>query len=169
MKHRYLVLLLIVSILLLSLSSCGGKKRSDSNQQKEVKKVVKDKIDLTTQQGYEKVIKSLGITIFENSELKELKKSDFYGNEVIIYTIPVGEGTPFANNKVAEDSLKLFYKAELETKLIPNGWKKSVGGDENRMMFIKTGGKVKMFTVSIFPTMAELDSAKKTYLFNYND
>ncbi|MBN2789226.1 MAG: hypothetical protein JXR69_03475 [Candidatus Delongbacteria bacterium] len=169
MKFRRIVLVLTISLLSFTLFNCGSKKEASSEQTLETKKVVKDEIDLKTQEGYEKVITSLGITIFENSELKELKKSDFYGNEVIEYTIPVGEGTPFADHKAAEDSLKSFYKAELEAKLIPDGWNKSIGGDENRMMFIKTGGKVKMFTVSIFPSMAENDSTKKTYLFNYSD
>ncbi|MCK4980426.1 MAG: hypothetical protein KAS62_08520, partial [Candidatus Delongbacteria bacterium] len=127
------------------------------------------KIDLNTQEGYEKVIKDLGITIFDGAIFGEVRKSDFYGNNIIEYSLPVGEGLPFANAKQAEDSLISFYKGQLKATLIPNGWMVSRGGDDNRMMYIKTGKKVKMFTVSIFTTFNNNINEPKKFLFNYSE
>ena len=117
----------------------------------------------------EKVIKDLGITIFDGAIFGEVRKSDFYGNNIIEYSLPVGEGLPFANAKQAEDSLISFYKGQLKATLIPNGWMVSRGGDDNRMMYIKTGKKVKMFTVSIFTTFNNNINEPKKFLFNYSE
>ena len=164
--------LLSSSVIILSIAlllSCGENKEIKNDPTKEIKKETVAKIDLNTQEGYENVIKGLGITIFDGAVFKEVKKSDFYGNNIIEYSLPVGEGSLFKNAKQAEDSLLSFYKGQLEAVLIPNGWMVSRGGDQNRMMYIKTGKRVKMFTVSIFPTFkSDMDQPKK-FLFNYSD
>ena len=169
MKSVKLLSLIIVMFSIVLLVSCGENKEIKSDQTKEVKKDTVVKIDLNTQEGYEKVIKDLGITIFDGAVFKEVKKSNFYDGNIIEYSLPVGDSLLFTNAKLAEDSLISFYKAQFETILIPNGWMKSQGGDRNRMMYIKTGKKVKMFTVSIFPTFkSDMDQPKK-FLFNYSE
>ena len=162
------VLAVMISISLLM--SCG-EKETKIDKPNDVKKETAAKIDLNTQEGYEAIIKDIGITIFDGAVYNEVRNSDFYGNNIIEYSLPVGvgEGFLFANAKQAEDSLLSFYNSQLETILIPKGWMVSRGSNKNRMMYIKTGKKVKMFTVSIFTTFkADIDKPKK-FLFNYSE
>ena len=169
MKSAKLLSLIIVMFSITLLVSCGENKEIKNDQTKEVKKDTVAKIDLNTQEGYEKVIKDLGITIFDGAVFGEVKKSNFYDGNIIEYSLPVGEGMLFANAKQAEDSLISFYNKAFETILIPNGWKKSMGADDSRIMYVKTGKKIKMFTVSVFTTFNDdLDKPKK-FLFNYSE
>ena len=167
MKFNKLLSTLLVAVLLISLISCGGKETKNESS-KEVKKETVKKVDLNTQKGYEKVIKDLEISIFDGAVFGEVRKSDFYGNNIIEYSLPIGDGFLFPNAKLAEDSLITFYKTQLDKILIPKGWMESQGGDKNRMMYIKPGKKVKMFSVSIFSTFKNDFRKPKKFLFNYS-
>ncbi|MDA3885043.1 MAG: hypothetical protein PF638_05555 [Candidatus Delongbacteria bacterium] len=169
MKFRKLFSILIVVVLYISLTSCGENKETKNDTAKEMKKDTVVNINLNTQEGYVKIIKDLGITIFDGAIFNEVRKSDFYGNNIIEYSLPVGEGLLFSNAKLAEDSLISFYKNELETILIPKGWMRSQGGDKNKMMYIKPGTKVKMFSVSILKTIKDDINQPKKFLFNFSE
>ena len=168
MKFTKLLSILVVAVIFTSLMNCVGKETKNATQ-KEFKKETITKVDFNTQEGYEKVIKDLGITIFDGAVFGEVRKSDFYGNNIVEYLLPVGKEFLFANAKQAEDSLISFYKAQLDSILVPKGWMVSKGGDKNRMMYIKTGKKVKMFTVSIFTTFEDNINKPKKFLFNYSE
>ncbi|MDA3838012.1 MAG: hypothetical protein PF574_03410 [Candidatus Delongbacteria bacterium] len=167
MKFTKLFSILIVVVLLSALLSCDGKE-AKNEPSKEIKKETTSNVDLNTQEGYEKIIKDLGITIFEGAVFSEVRKSEFYGNNIIEYWMPVSDGLLFSNAKQAEDSLISYYNNEFETILIPKGWMRSQGSSLNRIMYIKTGEKVKMFTVSIFSTLGDDLTKPKRFLFNYS-
>ena len=153
--------LFLILVLFVSLISCGGKETAEG-QTKEVK------ID-KPRQDYEKVLKDLGIPIYDGAVYCEVKISEHYGNNVIEYSLPIGEGTAFKNAKQAEIKLINFYEIQLEKILIPKGWMRSSGADRNRMMYIKPGKEMKMFSVSISPTFKNNIDKPKKFLFNYSE
>lgn len=79
----------------------------------------KDIIDLTTQANYEQFLTDFGVTIPDNAEFKQLKKTND-GNYKIFYSLQPA--------KNLQDSLQIIYENQLDNLLLNKGWTKPEAG-----------------------------------------
>lgn len=112
------------------------------NQKTETKKTTESidkKIDLSTQQNYEKFLSDRGIVIHEKATFKELKKTSD-GNYKIFYTVK-----PFEN---IQDSLQKYYEKQFDDILLSKGWAKpNDGWGPHGTEYKKDGTYFKFFIV----------------------
>jgi len=109
---KKVTLVLGLSILMAMVSACTNSK--DENQNKDTPKKVLEvkKDDLHTEQGYEKMLKKYGITLYKNSKFKKIKNTNDGINA--IYDV---------NNVSQEEKekVKKYIDNELD-KLKKSGW-----------------------------------------------
>jgi len=105
----------------------------------EEKLSAKEKIDLSTQDNYEKFLLDWGIAIPDDAVLKEVKKTND-GNYKIVYKL-----MPFENML---DSLQLNYEKMFDTALLDKGWEKpKEGWDPHGTLYKKNKEYFKFFIV----------------------
>ncbi len=104
MKITIKILSALAVILLVSISC--------QNTKKEI-------IDLSTQANYETFLADFGVTIPDNAEFAELKKTND-GNYKIFYRLPPAENL--------QDSLQIIYENQLDNLLLNQGWTKAESG-----------------------------------------
>jgi len=131
---KKIVFLLNMLLLVALLSACNQKA-----DKKESTENIKEKIDLSTKENYEKFLAEWGIAIPENSTFKELKKTSD-GNYKIFYNV-----APFVN---ILDSLQNFYENQFDQILLSQGWTKpSTGWNPHGTEYTKDGSYFKFFIV----------------------
>lgn len=102
-------LILFAFLLITGCKNTSENKGMEETTEKEMK------VDLSTQENYEKFLADWGITIPEGATLKEVKKTND-GNYKIIYKLE-----PFEN---IQDSLQMAYEKMFDEALLGKGWVK---------------------------------------------
>ncbi len=127
----------IIFFMILFLGSCQNVEKKQVTE--ESKPETENKIDLSTQENFEKFLADWNITIPENSTLKDLKKTND-GNYKIIYSIE-----PFKN---IQDSLQITYEKMFDEALLNKGWiKPKAGWDPHGTVYEKDDMYFKFFIV----------------------
>jgi predicted transcriptional regulator len=108
MKNLYRLSVLITFVFFSACSNGNKEIKSDEN-----------KIDLSKQEVYEKLLANMGISIHEKATFDFIKKTND-GNYKLVYKVE-----PFEN---IQDSLQSYYEQMLDNTLLTNGWEKPKEG-----------------------------------------
>lgn len=167
MKKIYSTFILACIAFMFIAAGCSGDKKPVSEKQESIKE--KKPTKLNTREAYENKIAELGISIYKGSEFVEVKKSNTWGGNVIVYNLSVDkEGGVFSTYKESYEKLRSYYTDEFKNKLKPNGWKESIMSGEDKIIYMKPIkiGEQEVFVVSIsHPGMSSMVKVQRISFF----